>query len=85
MSNEMECRRCRFWLAPQTEEGKDLGECHRRSPRLGANSLPAWPGADAGNFCGEYKPKDRGVRGAGAEEDKRRWDRKTTSVPISMR
>ncbi len=56
MSNGMECRKCRYWFAPQTEEGKDLGECHRRSPRAGKE---AWPMSAANNFCGEYAPRDR--------------------------
>lgn len=82
----MKCEKCRFWLAPQTEEGKELGECHRRSPRLGANSIPVWPMSGAGNFCGEYKPKSNSTtRGAGAEEDSRRPQMKTTVSPISIR
>jgi len=83
----MKCEKCRFWLAPQTEEGKELGECHRRSPRLGANSIPVWPMSGAGNFCGEYKPKSNGMatRGAGAEEDSRRPQMKTTVAPIGFR
>lgn len=83
MDKPMECRKCRYWLGPQTEEGKNLGECHRRAPRAGREKFPL---SDAANFCGEYKPKHMvATRGAGAEEDSRRPQMKTTVSPIGYR
>lgn len=52
MSNEKQCKTCRFWAVVPSDD--DVGTCRRYAPKPGEGIRP-WPLTDDIDWCGEWQ------------------------------